>query len=70
MPQGRWGAWELTARYGRVDLDGESVRGGGMDGWWATRRWKASVTYGDIDLDRDGLDGNTRTWLSRIQWIY
>lgn len=76
MPQGRWGAWELMARYGRVDLDDQSVRGGVMDGWWAgvnwwaTRRWKASVTYGDIDLDRDGLDGNTRTWLSRIQWIY
>jgi phosphate-selective porin len=76
MPQGRWGAWELMARYGRVDLDDQSVRGGVMDGWWAgvnwwaTRRWKASITYGDIDLDRDGLDGNTRTWLSRIQWIY
>ena len=76
MPQGRWGAWELMARYGRVDLDDQSVHGGVMDGWWAgvnwwaTRRWKASVTYGDIDLDRDGLDGNTRTWLSRIQWIY
>ena len=76
MPQGRWGAWELTARYGRVDLDDQSVRGGVMDGWWAgvnwwaTRRWKASVTYGNIDLDRDGLDGSTRTWLSRIQWIY
>jgi phosphate-selective porin OprO/OprP len=76
MPQDRWGAWELMARYGRVDLDDQSVRGGVMDGWWAgvnwwaTRRWKASVTYGDIDLDRDGLDGNTRTWLSRIQWIY
>jgi phosphate-selective porin OprO and OprP len=76
MPQGRGGAWELMARYGRVDLDDQSVRGGDMDGWWAgvnwwaTRRWKASITYGDIDLDRDGLDGNTRTWLSRIQWIY
>lgn len=76
MPQGRGGAWELMARYVRVDLDDQSVRGGVMDGWWAgvnwwaTRRWKASITYGDIDLDRDGLDGSTRTWLSRIQWIY
>ena len=45
-----------------------------MDGWWAgvnwwaTRRWKASVTYGDIDLDARPRR-NTRTSLSRIQWI-
>jgi phosphate-selective porin len=76
LPQGRWGAWELTARYGKVDLDDKAVHGGTMDGWWAgvnwwaTRRWKASITYGDIDLDRFGLNGNTKTVLSRIQWIY
>jgi phosphate-selective porin len=76
LPQGRWGAWEVMARYGAVDLDDKSVQGGTMDGWWAgvnwwaTRRWKASITYGDIDLDRNGVTGNTKTWLSRIQWIY
>jgi phosphate-selective porin OprO and OprP len=76
LPQGRWGAWELMGRYGAVDLNDKSVRGGAMDGWWVglnwwgTRRWKASVTYGDIDLDRNGITGNTKTWLSRIQWIY
>jgi hypothetical protein len=26
--------------------------------------------YGEIDLDRNGITGNTKTWLSRIQWIY
>ena len=76
LPQGRWGAWEIIARYGHVDLDDQGVRGGTMDGWWAglnwwaTRRWKASIGYGDIDLDRFGLQGNTKTLLSRIQWIY
>ena len=76
QPQGRWGSVEVFARYGMVDLDDRGVHGGRMDGWWggvnwwATRRLKASVGYGDIDLDRDGLTGNTRTLLSRVQWIY
>ena len=69
-------AVELVARVGRVDLDDGNVRGGAMSGWWAganwwaTRRWKASVGYGNIDLDKKGVTGNTKTWLSRIQWIY
>jgi phosphate-selective porin len=75
-PTGRWGALELIARIGRVDLDDAGVSGGTMDGWWAgvnwwaTRRWKASITYGNVDLERAGLDGNTRTVLYRLQWIY
>ena len=76
QPKGRWGAVELVGRIGRVDLNDGSVRGGEMTGWWAganwwaTRRWKASVGYGNIDLDKKGVTGNTKTWLSRVQWIY
>jgi phosphate-selective porin OprO and OprP len=76
LPQGRWGAVELIGRYGHVDLDDGSVRGGAMDGWWtgvnwwANNRWKASIGYGNIDLDRFGVTGNTRTLLTRLQWIY
>jgi phosphate-selective porin OprO and OprP len=76
MPQGEWGAVELVARVGRVDLEDAAVDGGTMDGWWlgvnwwATRRWKASIGYGNIDLDRFGIEGHTETLLSRIQWIY
>jgi phosphate-selective porin len=76
LPQGRWGSIEVIGRYGHVDLDDRSVRGGTMDGWWAgvnwwaTRRLKMSVGYGDIDLDRFGTEGNTKTVLSRVQWIY
>jgi phosphate-selective porin len=76
LPQGRWGAVELIGRYGKVDLDDGAVRGGTMDGWWAgvnwwaTNRWKASVGYGNIDLDRFGITGNTKTLLTRLQWIY
>ncbi len=76
LPQGRWGAWEVFARYGRVDLDDGAVRGGRMTGWWtgvnwwATRRWKASVGYGDVELERGGLEGDTETLLSRVQWVF
>jgi phosphate-selective porin len=76
LPQDRWGAVELIARVGRVDLADAGVDGGTMDGWWvaanwwATRRWKASIGYGNIDLDRFGIEGNTETLLSRIQWIF
>ncbi len=76
LPNGRWGAWELMARYGRVSLDDANVHGGTMHGgwvgvnWWATRRWKFSVSAGDVTLERFGLSGNTLEVLSRIQWIY
>jgi phosphate-selective porin OprO and OprP len=76
LPQGRWGSWEVIARYGHVDLDDKTVRGGTMNGWWtglnwwATRRLKMSIGYGDIDLNRFGIQGNTKTVLSRLQWIY
>ncbi len=76
LPQGRWGAWELIARYGNVDLNDAASTAGAMRGWWAgvnwwaTQRWKAGLAYGDIDLDRYGLDGNTQTLLGRIQWIF
>jgi len=76
LPQGRWSARELNARYGRVEFKGKGMAAGAMDGWWAgvnwwaTKRWKAGLAYGDIDLDRFDLTGNTRTFLARIQWIY
>ena len=76
LPQGRWGAVELIGRVGRVDLDDGSVRGGTMDGWWAGVNWwgsgrfKTSIGYGNIDLDRFGVTGNTKTLLTRLQWIY
>jgi phosphate-selective porin len=76
LPSGRWGAWELMARYGRVSLEDAEVHGGTMHGgwagvnWWATRRWKFSVSAGEVTLERFGLSGNTLEVLSRIQWIY
>jgi phosphate-selective porin len=76
LPSGRRGAVELIGRVGRVDLDDGPVRGGTMDGWWAGVNWwgsgrfKTSIGYGNIDLDRFGTTGNTKTLLTRLQWIY
>jgi phosphate-selective porin OprO/OprP len=76
MPQGRWGAVELIARYGLVDLDDGPIAGGTMDGfwlgvnWWGNQRFKAGLAWGDVDLDRFDRTGNTKTLLSRLQWIF
>jgi len=76
LPAHRWGAFEVVGRYSHVDVDGRLVRGGIFDrgtigiNWWATRRWKLGFDYGLIDLDRDGLNGVTHAFHSRIQWAY
>jgi phosphate-selective porin OprO/OprP len=76
MPQGRWGAPELVARYAFVDLSSEGIDGGRFDrieigaNWWATTRWKFGLLYGHIWLRRFGETGTTDSLLTRLQWIY
>jgi phosphate-selective porin len=76
LPAGRWGAWEIFGRYSHVDIDDRLVRGGLMDkgtlgiNWWATRRWKIGFDYGLTDLDRNGVNGITRAFHTRMQWAY
>lgn len=76
IPEGRWGAPELVARFSRVDLNDNDIEGGSYDrimvglNWWATTRWKFGVSYGHTWLDRAGLDGESDSLLTRIQWIY
>ncbi|MBK7902751.1 MAG: hypothetical protein IPJ97_07145 [Proteobacteria bacterium] len=38
--------------------------------WWASNRWRASIGYGNIDLDCFGVTSNTKTLLTRPQWIH
>jgi phosphate-selective porin len=72
----RNGEIELVARFGRVDLDDGTVRGGTLDkwyvgaNWWASQRWRLTLGYGDANLERFNVVGNTRILLARIQWIY
>jgi len=75
-PKRRWGALELALRYAHVDLTDGAIAGGELDkwslnlSWWASAQWKIGLSYGDADLDRDGLVGNTKMLLARIQWLY
>lgn len=76
VPKGRWGAPELVARYGLVDLTDAQVDGGRMRrldlgvNWWATTRWKYGLGWGRVWLDRGGSSGLTDTVLARAQWVY
>lgn len=76
IPAGRLGAWEVVARYGRVDATDEAVDGGVLDkwyvgvNWWATPQWKAGAGYGVADLARGGVDGRTAIAIVRVQWLY
>ena len=72
----RWGAVEVFARYGRVNLNGGAIEGGAMNewygglNWFATRRWKLGLGYGNVDLERYGMRGRTNIYLARLQWIH
>ena len=76
IPAGRLGAWEVVARYGRVDAADGAVDGGVLDkwylglNWWATLHWKAGAGYGVADLARGGVDGRTGIAIVRVQWLY
>ncbi len=76
VPEGRWGAPELVARYAAIDLDGGRLRGGRYDrldlgiNWWATTRWKLGAVVGRTWLYRDGRRGITDSLLLRGQWVY
>ncbi len=76
MPAGNWGAVELFGRYGIVDLDDKTVRGGyltkwyGGVNWWANRRIRISVGYSRATLDRLDKTGHTNQYFTRLQWVY
>jgi len=76
MPESRWGAPEIVARFSHVDLDDADVQGGKFDktylgvNWWATRRWKVGFGWGHTWLDRFSKTGVTDSFLTRIQWVY
>ena len=75
-PTGEHGAWELFARFGRVNLTNRNIQGGtnnsytfGLN-WWATQHWKAGLTYGISNLLKDDITGVTNSFQFRIQWIF
>lgn len=63
-------------RYSHADIDDALIAGGIFDrgtigiNRWATRRWKIGFDYGLISLNRNGLNGRTRAFHTRLQWIF
>ena len=76
IPTGRWGAVELIARYGLVDVTDKGVDGGYLTkwfagvNWWANRRIRISAGYGRATLDKLGTTGHTNQYFTRMQWVY
>jgi len=76
IPERRWGAWEIVARYSQIDLKDRSVNGGTLHkgllavNWWASRQWRISFAYGLADLNRKNLSGVTNIFQARFQWIF
>ena len=76
IPERRWGAWEVVARYSQVDLNNRSVNGGILHkgllelNWWASQEWRISFGYGLADLNRKNLSGTTNIFQTRFQWIF
>lgn len=75
-PTSRLGAVELVVRRSHLDLTDGPIEGGVLDkwhfgvNWWLSHQWKAGASYGDADLERDGIRGDTRLLLCRLQWYY
>jgi len=76
IPEHRWGAFELAARYSHLDLENKSVHGGVMDkglldfSWYPNRWWRFAIACGFTSLNRVGLVGYTTALQTRIQFVY
>ena len=76
IPQRHWGAVEVTAMYGRNDLEDKSIDGGISDkaflgvNWLLNRRLKLGVAGGVVNLYRGGVDGLATIVQPRIQYIF
>ncbi|HEQ0195689.1 OprO/OprP family phosphate-selective porin [Pseudomonas aeruginosa] len=70
------GAWELAARYSRIDLDDGKVRGGeegnlslGLN-FYANKRLRIMLDYIDVHSDRRGGSDNPNILLLRTQLAF
>jgi phosphate-selective porin OprO and OprP len=76
VPQRPSGAWELVARFDRVDLSSGAISGGVMNkmylgaNWWRSAQWALQVGYGSTGLERFQTYGHTKSLLTRVQFVY
>ncbi len=68
------GAWELAARYSRIDLTSGTLDGGEFERWsgglfWRpTEQWRFEFNYGYGRLERGGIVGRTDFYQLRLQF--
>jgi phosphate-selective porin OprO and OprP len=71
---GGCGAWEVGARYSKIDLTSGTVNGGVFDrwsgalSWYPTAQFRFEFNYGYGRLDRAGLVGHTNFYQLRLQF--
>jgi phosphate-selective porin OprO/OprP len=72
-PSGPWGAVELAARIGQLDLDGGLLNGGEVDtvtfgaNWYVGPALRISANIVDVESTRRGLDDDPRVFEFRVQ---
>lgn len=72
-PDGRWGAWELTARYSHLDLDDGTVLGGKQNNlilglnWYFNDHLRLMANYIKASSDRRGNSDDPTIFLVRAQ---
>jgi phosphate-selective porin OprO/OprP len=82
MPESKWGAWELAARFSQLDLTNSGVRGGverdftaGVN-WWANRNvmFRLNYVYGDLSpnsgVAHGGQNENVHAFSARAQVVF
>ena len=75
MYQGGKGAWELSARWSRIDLTDGLIEGGEMDiaslgmTWWLTPFFGVNANYRYIWNELDGLDSRTSGLNARLMLL-
>ena len=72
--RGGIGAWEIAARYSKIDLTSGTLDGGEFERWsgalsWRpTVRWRVEFNYGNGRLEKAGLVGTTNFYQLRLQF--
>jgi phosphate-selective porin OprO/OprP len=73
--QGGWGAWEVSARYSRLDLSDGPIDGGEMDilslglNWWLTPIFNVNANYRYVELLQGGIEGASTGINARIMLL-
>jgi phosphate-selective porin len=68
------GAWEIAARYSKIDLTAGTLHGGEFERWsgalsWRpTVNWRVEFNYGNGRLEKAGLVGRTNFYQLRLQF--